>query len=95
MSRYMILDPKGEFYGSLLAPGVAGAADVKAIERARPGSILKSLRNYLARAKMIGELNSLSDRMLMDIGLSRADIPAVVDGVARRAGRKVDGGLIA
>lgn len=95
MSWYMILEPKVEFYRSLLAPGVAGAADRKAIKRPRSGSILKALRDFLARSRAIGELDRLDDRMLADIGVIRENIPAVVDGIALRAARKVDSSLIA
>ncbi|WP_297490324.1 DUF1127 domain-containing protein [Acidocella sp.] len=41
-------------------------------------SLLKSLRNWRERRAAAAELNALSDRNLADIGLSRADIPAVL-----------------
>ncbi len=37
-----------------------------------------------ARAQMARELLSYTDRELFDLGISRADIPAVLDGTYRR-----------
>ena len=44
----------------------------------RHPSLLNSLRSWRERRATTAELSALSDRNLADIGLTRADIPAVV-----------------
>ncbi|WP_185961373.1 DUF1127 domain-containing protein [Telmatospirillum sp. J64-1] len=42
--------------------------------------LVAPLREWVARSKMQAELNGLTDAELADMGLTRGDIPAVVDG---------------
>ena len=44
------------------------------------GWIVRPLANAWSRAQVQDELMSMDDRLLADIGISRADIPAVVAG---------------
>ena len=51
------------------------------------------MRAFFERELVLRELHGLSERDLADIGLNRADIPAVVRGLYRhdgRAARKLD-----
>jgi uncharacterized protein YjiS (DUF1127 family) len=43
-------------------------------------AVAARLQRALERRRAIAELAGLDDRMLSDIGVSRADIPQVVDG---------------
>ena len=52
-------------------------------------------RAFFERELVLRELSSLGDRDLADIGLSRSDVPAIVQGMYRRGGalanqRKLD-----
>ncbi len=44
---------------------------------------IEAIRRWRSRERARRELNSLDDRQLADIGLSRADIEAVVSGAGR------------
>lgn len=44
------------------------------------GWIVRPIANAWARAQVHDELMSMDDRLLADIGISRADIPAVAAG---------------
>jgi uncharacterized protein YjiS (DUF1127 family) len=48
--------------------------------------VVNSVRATLERASVARELSALSDRELSDIGLARADIPAVVDSTNPQVG---------
>jgi len=49
-------------------------------------AIFKALARPFMRMKMRRELNALDDRMLADIGIQRADIPALVDRAYQAGG---------
>jgi len=49
---------------------------------ASPG-IWQQCRAWLARRSARAELERLDDRMLADIGITRGDIPSIVDGSYR------------
>ena len=48
-------------------------------------SVVRAVRRWQERERVLGELRSLDDRQLADIGLSRGDIEAVADGKFERA----------
>ncbi len=52
-------------------------------ERIDPMNIARSFQSWRRYRETVGELNRLTQRELADLGMSRADIPAV----ARRAAR--------
>ena len=43
-------------------------------------SMVTMVKVWMARRQAIKELEGLSDRLLSDIGISRYEIPAIVDG---------------
>ena len=47
----------------------------------KPFSILKMVANWMARRHAINELEALADHLLNDIGISRYEILAIVDGI--------------
>ena len=44
-------------------------------------NILKTVRNLRSRSVAIRSLNQMDDRLLADIGVTRADIPSFVRGL--------------
>ena len=54
----------------------------------RPASLLVRFQAWRAqrqeRARIARELLTYTDRELFDLGISRADIPAIIDGTYRR-----------
>ena len=49
------------------------------------GAIGQRVRAYFERQRVLGELNSLSDRELADIGLARSELPRVVSASFTRS----------
>ena len=45
-------------------------------------SIVKMIKSWIARQAAIRALEALDDRLLSDIGVSRFEIAAIVDGAA-------------
>ena len=45
----------------------------------RRGGILARIAAFFERQRVLSELNSLSDRELLDIGLSRSELPLVFE----------------
>jgi uncharacterized protein YjiS (DUF1127 family) len=56
------------------------------------GTIVRPAADFLARREVEASLRSLDDRMLADVGLTRADIPAVVRD-AHRAPKLAEAGF--
>ena len=88
---YMLLEPKLRLYTNLL--GLAPAAPrvrVQSAPASREGrdSLFTRIREKVKDARhrrlAIAELSRLDDRLLRDIGLERARIPEVVDGLVGR-----------
>ena len=54
----------------------------------RPASLMDRFQAWRARrqerARIARELLTYTDRELFDLGISRADIPAIIDGTYRR-----------
>ena len=44
-------------------------------------NFIKTVRNWRPRSVAINALNRMDDRMLADIGVTRADIPSFVRGL--------------
>jgi uncharacterized protein YjiS (DUF1127 family) len=72
--------------------GVSGAACATASNddhlprTAGVRGLVKQMRDWMARREMEAALRAMDDYQLTDIGLTRADIPAVVAGRFRRPG---------
>ncbi len=56
------------------------------------GTIVRPVADFLARREVESHLRALDDRLLADVGLTRADIPAVVRDV-HRAPKQADTGF--
>ena len=54
-------------------------AEAREQTREGRGSILGRIAAFFARQRVLAELNSLSDRELLDIGLSRSELPLVFE----------------
>ena len=51
------------------------------------GGIVSRIVGYFARQRTLSELNSLSDRELIDIGLTRSELPMIFEPSFARNGR--------
>ena len=65
----------------------AGAALLAAIARAAR-AVAAPIVAARRRRRLFDELSSLDDRMLKDIGVTRAEIPYIVSGEWQRLGRE-------
>ena len=59
-------------------------ADARGQRRSVFGAIGQRISAYFERQRILGELNSLSDRELSDIGLARSELPRVVASTSPR-----------
>ena len=80
---YMLMDPRFSLYTSnsvmtRTAGGTLGNLAGRPARVAGKRSIVQRFSDYLARRALSRELAQLDDRMLADIGLSRAFIPSVL-----------------
>jgi uncharacterized protein YjiS (DUF1127 family) len=82
IQRFQI-DAVAETVSSRQAPGVGVALGHLST------ALVKSVAAWSERRTAYRELSALDDRMLSDIGITRADIPAVIAGMT--AARHVDG----
>ena len=75
---YMLLDPRFSVHPG---PGRMVGGAMGNLAGRKPFSILRVVKTWMARRHAINELEALPDRLLSDVGISRFEIPAIVDGV--------------
>ena len=74
---YMLLDPKFAVHPG---PGRKVGGAMGNLAGRKRFSMLALIKSWMARREAIKNLEALSDRLLSDIGISRYEIPAIVDG---------------
>ena len=74
---YMLLDPRFSVHPG---PGRMVGGAMGSVAGRRRFSILTIVKSWIERQRAIQELQALDDRILNDIGISRFEIPAIVDG---------------
>ena len=79
---YMLLDPKFAVHPG---PGRAIGGAMGNLAGRKPFSLVAVFKSWMTRRQAINELSALNDRLLNDIGISRYEIPAIVDGVRTAA----------
>jgi len=91
---YLLMDPKfglyiSTFVTSRTGDGALGNLAGRAAKHPGERSWLTTLGKFFARRALVRELVSLDDRLLADIGVSRDQIPAMVNRLdARLATRR-------
>ena len=79
---YMLLDRRFSVHPG---PGRMVGGAMGNLAGRKPFSIVAMVKSWMARRQAINELEALDDRLLHDIGISRYEIPAIVDGVRTAA----------